>query len=85
VNTVFNTAVGDRTTLNDLVHLLKKSLSKFDSTINEVKIIHGPQRDGDIPHSLASIEKAKSLLGYQPKFKMAEGIEAAINWYWENI
>jgi UDP-N-acetylglucosamine 4-epimerase len=85
VNTVFNTAVGDRTTLNDLVHLLKKSLSKFDSTINEVKIIHGPQRDGDIPHSLASIEKAKSLLGYQPKFKLAEGIEAVSNWYWQNI
>jgi UDP-N-acetylglucosamine 4-epimerase len=85
VNTVFNTAVGDRTTLNDLVHQLKKSLSKFDSSINDVQIIHGPQRVGDIPHSLASIEKAKSLLGYQPKFKMAEGIEAAINWYWENI
>jgi len=84
VNTVFNTAVGDRTTLNDLVHLLNKSLFKFDSSIEHVEIIHGPQRAGDIPHSLASIEKAKSLLGYQPKFKMAEGIEAAINWYWEN-
>jgi len=85
VNTVFNTAVGDRTTLNDLVHLLKKSLSKFDSSIEHVEIIHGPQRAGDIPHSLASIEKAKYLLGYQPKFKMAEGIEAATNWYWYNI
>lgn len=85
INTVFNTAVGDRTTLNDLVRLLKKSLSKFDSSIEDVEIIHGPQRAGDIPHSLASIEKAKSLLGYQPKFKLAEGIEQAIEWYWHNI
>jgi UDP-N-acetylglucosamine 4-epimerase len=85
VNTVFNTAVGDRTTLNDLVHQLKKSLSKFDSSIEHVEIIYGPQRAGDIPHSLASIEKAKSLLGYQPKFKLAEGIEQAIEWYWHNI
>ncbi|MHA8051662.1 SDR family oxidoreductase [Aquirufa sp. ROCK-SH2] len=85
LNTVFNTAVGDRTTLNDLVNLLKKSLSTFDSSIKDVEIIHGPQRKGDIPHSLASIEKAKSLLGYQPKYKLAEGIEQAIQWYWQNI
>lgn len=85
INTVFNTAVGDRTTLNDLINLLKTSLSKFDSSIDDVQIIHGPPRAGDIPHSLASIEKAKKLLGYQPKFKLADGIEHAIEWYWQNI
>ena len=85
VNTVYNTAVGDRTTLNDLGNLLKQSLSKFDSTIKDIEIVYGPQRAGDIPHSLASIEKAKSLLGYQPKFKLAAGIEHAIEWYWQNI
>jgi UDP-N-acetylglucosamine 4-epimerase len=85
VNTVYNTAVGDRTTLNDLVNLVKQSLSKFDLTIKDIEIVYGPQRAGDIPHSLASIEKAKSLLGYQPKFKLADGIENAMEWYWHNL
>jgi UDP-N-acetylglucosamine 4-epimerase len=64
-NTVYNTAYGDRTTLNQMVTLLKDYLSKFDSKIAEVEIIYGPNRAGDIPHSLASIEKAKRLLHYQ--------------------
>jgi len=62
VNTVYNTAVGDRTTLNDLVHYLKKHLSEFDPAISNVEIIYGPYRQGDIPHSLAAIEKAKKLI-----------------------
>ncbi|QEC73961.1 SDR family oxidoreductase [Arachidicoccus ginsenosidivorans] len=66
VNTVYNTAVGDRTTLNDLVGYLKDFLSSYDDKIGNVEIKYGPNRNGDIPHSLASIEKAKSLLGYQP-------------------
>jgi UDP-N-acetylglucosamine 4-epimerase len=85
VNTVYNTAVGDRTTLNDLVGLLKEALTKHDPTIANVAVIHGPNRAGDIPHSLASIDKAKQLLGYQPKYKLAEGIKEAIDWYWENL
>jgi UDP-N-acetylglucosamine 4-epimerase len=66
-NTVYNTAYGDRTTLNQMVTLLKDYLSKFDSKIAEVEIVYGPNRAGDIPHSLASIDKAKRLLHYQPK------------------
>jgi len=85
VNTVYNTAVGDRTTLNDLVHYLKQFLSKYDTKISEVPVIHGPNRVGDIPHSLASIDKAKELLKYKPTHTLQKGLEEAVDWYWNNI
>ena len=62
INTVYNTAYGDRTTLNDMVSYLKEYLSEFDSDIAGIDVVHGPNRAGDIPHSLASIDKAKRLL-----------------------
>lgn len=79
IGQVFNTAVGDRTTLIELTQLLKKYLSEFDPKIAEVEIVHGPNRAGDIPHSLASIEKAKKLLGYSPKYKIEGGLAEALN------
>lgn len=85
MNTVYNTAFGDRTTLNDLMASLKKYLAQYDEKIASVEVIYGPNRAGDIPHSLASIEKAKSLLGYNPQFSMQEGLEQAVGWYWENL
>ena len=85
VNTVYNTAVGDRTTLNDLVKYLKEYLSKYDAKIAEVEVVHGPNRQGDIPHSLASVEKAKELLGYHPTHTIEEGLKEAVDWYWENL
>lgn len=85
INTVYNTAVGDRTTLNDLVGYLKKYLSEFDEKIGEVEVIHGPNRVGDIPHSLASVEKAEKLLGYKPSHTIEKGLKKAISWYWENL
>lgn len=85
VNTVYNTAYGDRTTLNQMVHLLKDYLSVYDSSIGTIPIIHGPNRVGDIPHSLASIDKAKRLLGYAPKYAFADGLKEAVNWYWQNL
>jgi UDP-N-acetylglucosamine 4-epimerase len=85
VNTVYNTAFGDRNTLNDLVEYLKEYLSKYDPRIADVKIEYGPNRAGDIPHSLASIEKAKTLLGYNPQFSLQQGLEEAIGWYWKNL
>lgn len=84
VNQVYNTAVGDRTTLNDLVAYLKEHLSKFDAKIAEVEVVHGPNRVGDIPHSLASIEKAERMLGYKPSYKIGEGLKEAVDWYWEH-
>ena len=73
INTVYNTAFGERTTLNELVNSLREFLSTYDNEIANVPIIYGENRVGDIPHSLASIEKAKKLLNYQPKFSMREG------------
>ncbi len=85
VNTVYNTAFGDRTTLKQLVQLLKDNLVQFDSKIAEVEVLYGPNRAGDIPHSLASIEKAKNNLGYNPKYSIAQGIKEAVSWYFENL
>lgn len=85
VNTVYNTAYGESTTLNQLVSYLKEYLTLYDSEIAKVDIVHGPNRLGDIPHSLASIEKAKSLLGYRPLYSMKDGLKEAVKWYWENL
>lgn len=85
INTVFNTAFGDRNTLNDLVGYLKEFLAEYDSRIKDVAIVHGKNRVGDIPHSLASIDKAKSILNYNPKYSMQEGLKDAIDWYWKNM
>jgi len=84
VNTVYNTAFGDRTTLNDLVRYLKDALSEYDPEIAKVEVMHGPNRAGDIPHSLASIEKAKRLLGYAPEYSMQDGLKEAVKWYWKS-
>ena len=85
VNQVYNTAYGERTTLNQLVAYLKEYLSEFDSEIAGIEPTHGPNRAGDIPHSLACVDKAKRLLGYDPKFSMKDGLKEAVRWYWENL
>lgn len=85
INTVYNTAYGDRNTLNDLVSYLKTYLSEYDPEIAKVPVIHGPNRRGDIPHSSASIDKAKTLLGYDPQFSIKEGLKEAVKWYWSNL
>ncbi|MDY3317573.1 SDR family oxidoreductase [Riemerella anatipestifer] len=85
VNTVYNTAVGDRTTIKQMAQLLKEYLAKYDEKIGEVEILHGPNRIGDIPHSLASIDKAKEHLGYAPTHIFEEGLKEAVDWYWENL
>jgi UDP-N-acetylglucosamine 4-epimerase len=85
LNTVYNTAYGDRTTLNELLVYLKEYLSQYDERIAAVAVIHGPNRAGDIPHSLASIDKAKKLLGYHPQFSISKGLKEAVDWYWNNL
>ena len=81
VNQVYNTAFGERTTLNQLVEYLKEFLAEKDGEIRNIPVIHGPNRFGDIPHSLASIEKAKALLGYAPQYSMKDGLKEAVRWY----
>ena len=85
VNQIYNTAFGDRTTLTQLVTMLKDILSGYDPEIADVAITYGPERKGDLPHSLASIDKAKKLLGYNPQFSMQEGLKEAVKWYYTNL
>lgn len=85
LNEVYNTAVGDRTTLLELTQYLKKYLSEYDAKITDVEIKHGPNRKGDIPHSLASVEKAKNLMSYQPTHVIEEGIKEVVDWYLDNL
>ena len=85
VNQIYNTAFGERTTLNQLVGYLKEFLGEFNEEIRKIEILHGPNRVGDIPHSLASIDKAKNLLGYEPQYSMKQGLQEAVKWYWNNL
>ena len=85
INTVYNVAYGDRNTLNDLMKYLKEYLSEFDSKISTIEVIYGPTRSGDIPHSHASITKAKEKLDYNPQFTLQQGLKEAVKWYWENL
>ena len=85
VNQIYNTAFGEMTTLNQLVDYLKEYLSEFDPEIAKVEVIHGQNRLGDIPHSLACIDKAKKLLGYTPKYSIRDGLKEAVKWYRHNI
>ncbi|MEN8858239.1 MAG: NAD-dependent epimerase/dehydratase family protein, partial [Flavobacteriaceae bacterium] len=85
INTVYNVAFGERNTLKDLVELLKKHLTEFDPKIMDIQVIYGPNRVGDIPHSLASVDKAKKLLNYQPEFSLQDGLKEAVKWYWDNL
>jgi UDP-N-acetylglucosamine 4-epimerase len=81
LNTVYNTACGERTTLNQLVRYLKEYLSEYDPEIAGIKVIHGTERAGDIPHSSASIEKAEKLLNYRPQYNLQQGLKESIRWY----
>lgn len=82
---VFNVAYGERTDLNELFCILKENLSEFDSEISDIKAVYGEHRAGDIPHSLANINKGKTILDYNPKFNIREGLKEACKWYWENL
>lgn len=81
----FNVAFGERFTINEISEKLKELLSKYDTQIADVAILYGPPRVGDIPHSLASIDKAKKLLNYQPKYNVLQGLNESIEWYWNAL
>lgn len=85
LNEVYNTAVGDRITIKAMTELLREELSNYDVKIADVDIKHGPNRQGDVPHSLASITKAKENLGYKPTHEFKKGLKKAVEWYWNNL
>jgi UDP-N-acetylglucosamine 4-epimerase len=85
INTVYNVAYGNRNTLNDLMRYLKEYLSEYDSKISNISVTFGPNRVGDIPHSHASVTKAKENLNYNPQFSLQKGLKEAVKWYWRNL
>lgn len=85
VNQVYNTACAENNNLNQLVEYLKIGLAKHDAEIANINAIHGSERAGDVKHSLASIDKAARLLNYSPAKLFKQGIEEAVDWYWENL
>ena len=85
INNIYNIAYGERNTLNDLMYYLKECLFEYDSEIKNIKVIYGPNRVGDIPHSHASIQKARRLLNYNPQFDLHKGLIEAVKWYWKNL
>ncbi|MDD3118298.1 MAG: SDR family oxidoreductase [Victivallales bacterium] len=85
INTVYNVAFGERTTLNELFEYLRSNLAKLDPEIGKIEAQHGSNRQGDIPHSLACIDKARTLLGYEPLFDIKRGLEQATRWYFDNL
>lgn len=85
IDLVFNVAFGGNTTLLQLFDCLRVNLSKYDSVISTIQPAFRENRPGDIPHSMASIEKAKRILGYAPKYSAMDGVEQACEWYWNNL
>jgi len=85
INQVYNVAYGERTSLNELYGLIMQLIAENDREVRGIKPVYGPTRGGDIPHSLASIEKAQRLLGYNPTHNVKEGMAEAIKWYKANL
>ncbi len=81
VNQIYNVAAGDRTSLNQLYQLLQSNLTEKYAHVQTAKPTYRDFRTGDVRHSLADIGKAKQLLSYDPKYRVAEGLKEAIAWY----
>jgi UDP-N-acetylglucosamine 4-epimerase len=81
VNQTYNIAIGQRTTLNELLELLKRELHAHDPSVQNQKPVYRDFRPGDVRHSLADINKARRLLGYEPEYPIERGLEMAMDWY----
>jgi len=85
VNQVYNIAVGERTTLNNLYQILSRLLRQRDPGLPERRPVYRDFRPGDVRHSLADIGKAQRLLGYEPTCKIQPGLDRALEWYKDNV
>jgi UDP-N-acetylglucosamine/UDP-N-acetylgalactosamine 4-epimerase len=81
VNQIYNIAVGDSTTLNELFGQLQDVLQVRHPSVCDAKPLHGEFRAGDVRHSLASVSKSASLLGYDPSWRVYDGLALAVAWY----
>ena len=85
INQIYNVAVGDKTSLNELYYILNDTLSKKFDYLKNSKPIHREFRAGDVRHSQANIEKAQLKLGYEPSHRVKDGLIEAMDWYVENL
>lgn len=85
INQTFNVAYGQATTLNQLVGYLRELLYPYHPEVQYIPTHYGPERAGDIPHSLASIDKARKFLGYHPEYSIKEGLKKSVEWYFKNL
>lgn len=85
LNTVFNVAFGERTSVNQLIHALKEAMASIEPHVAEIEPEYTAERLGDVKHSHASIEKASTLLGYDPQIDLQSGLAEAIHWYVEHL
>ena len=81
INQVYNVAVGERTSLNDLYAEIRRLLAPDHPHLDEARPKYGPFRAGDVRHSLADVSKARRLLGYEPTHRLGEGLKLALRWY----
>lgn len=84
LNQIYNTAVGERTSILELFDIIKKLLVDKNNEISKIKVKFGNPVEGDVPHSLASIEKAKKLLNYNPNIKTMDGLKKTVEWFYNN-
>ncbi len=85
ISQVYNVAVGERTTLNQLFELIRDGLVPYRRDVAAAVPIHREFREGDVRHSLADISKARDLLGYRPDYSVRQGMAEALAWYVENV
>ena len=84
-NQVYNVAVGDRTTLNDLFNGIQERLIERNPSLEKQEPVYRDFREGDVRHSQADITKIKTLLGYNPEHNIFTGLDEAMDWYIENL
>jgi UDP-N-acetylglucosamine/UDP-N-acetyl-alpha-D-glucosaminouronate 4-epimerase len=81
INQVYNVAFGENTSLNEMITMIKSLLANSNPSIADIEVIYGPERTGDVKHSLADIYKARELLGYEPEVDFNTGLERTIEWF----
>jgi UDP-N-acetylglucosamine 4-epimerase len=85
LNQVYNVALGEKTTLNELLKMIQIALRQLDPNLPEQTALYRDFRPGDIRHSLSSTNKARSLLGFEPSHSVEQGMALAMDWYRANL
>ncbi len=85
LNQVFNVAMNNRTSLNELFEMIKKKLKNKLSELDNKTPVYKDFRPGDVRHSQADIKKAKALMGYKPEYTISDGMDEALDWYLSNL